>query len=102
MGPGVSAAAISAFSVPITDGSSMKIAHGFEAALGGGDPDRAVALDSGAEVLEGVEVRIEAPAADEIAARRRHLRLAEARQQWPASRNEARILAESSSSGAVL
>ena len=32
--PGVSAAAISAFSVPITDGSSMKISHGAQAADG--------------------------------------------------------------------
>ena len=50
VGPGVSAAAISAFSVPITDGSSMKIAHGAQTALGGAELDRAVAVDAGAEV----------------------------------------------------
>ncbi len=35
VGPGVRAAAISAFSVPITDGSSMKTAAGLEPADGG-------------------------------------------------------------------
>ena len=34
VGPGVSAAASSAFSVPITEGSSMKIAHGLQPAVG--------------------------------------------------------------------
>ena len=34
-----------------------------------------------AHVTEGVEVRVEAPSADEVAARRRHPRLAEARQE---------------------
>ena len=34
VGPGVSAAAISAFSVPITEGSSMKIAQAFSPPLG--------------------------------------------------------------------
>ena len=50
-------------------------------ALGGADLDRAVAVDPGAEVAEGVEVRVEAAAADEVAAGRRHPRLAEAGEQ---------------------
>ena len=81
VGPAVSAAAISAFSVAITEGSSMKIPQGFEAAVRRRDLDPALALDQGAHVAEGVEVRVEAPPADEVAARRRHPRLAEARQQ---------------------
>ena len=43
--------------------------------------DPAVAVDAGAEVLEGVEVGVEAAAADEVAAGRRHLGGAEAGQQ---------------------
>ena len=81
VGPVVSAAAISAFSVPITEGSSMKIAAGAEALGGGAELDPAIAVDPGAEVLEGVEVGVEAAAADEVAAGRRHPRLAEAGQQ---------------------
>ena len=45
------------------------------------DLDPALAVDQGAHVAEGVEMRVEAPPADEVAARRRHPRLAEARQQ---------------------
>ena len=79
--PGVSAAASSAFSVPITDGSSMKIAHGFSPPSGRETSISRVALDPGAEVLERVEVRVEPAAADEVAAGRRHARLAEAGEQ---------------------
>ena len=46
-----------------------------------GQLDPAVALDPGAEVDEGVEVGVEPAAADEVAARRRHPRLAEAGEQ---------------------
>ncbi len=83
VGPGVSAAAISAFSVPITEGSSMKIAAGAETPGGGAELDPAIAVDPGAEVVEGVEVGVEAATADEIAAGRRHPRLAEAGEQRP-------------------
>ena len=83
VGPGVSAAAISAFSVPITDGSSMKTEHGFSPPSGALISIIAIALDLGAHVEERVEVRIEAAAADEVAAGRRHAGLAEASQQRP-------------------
>ena len=81
VGPGVSAAAISAFSVPITEGSSMKIAQAQSPPAGAVSSIQRSPSTSGAEVLEGVEVGVEAAAADEVAARRRHPRLAEARQQ---------------------
>ena len=61
----------------------MKIAQALEPAGGALQLDPAVALDPGAEVVEGVEVGVEAAAADEVAARRRHAGLAEARQQRP-------------------
>jgi hypothetical protein len=54
---------------------------GAEAVGGSAELDPAVAVDAGAEILEGVEVGVEAPAADEIPARRRHPRLAEAGEQ---------------------
>ena len=60
--------------------------------------DPAGAVDAGAEVLEGVEVGVEAAAADEVAAGRRHLASPKRASSGPASRNEARICAESSSS----
>ena len=82
VGPGQSAAAINAFSVPITEGSSMKISQAQQPGRRG-ELDPAAAVDPGAEVLEGVEVGVEAATADEVAAGRRHLRLAEARQQRP-------------------
>ena len=50
-------------------------------AVGSGELDPAAAVDPGAEVLEGVEVGIEAAAADEVPTRRRHPRLAEAGEQ---------------------
>ena len=59
----------------------MKIRHGFRPPGGRGDLDPAVAVDLGAQVAEGVEVRVEAAAADHVAARRRHPRLAEAGEQ---------------------
>ena len=43
----------------------------------------AVQLDLRAELGERVDVRIEAAPADDVTARRRHRRLAEAGQQWP-------------------
>ena len=80
--PGVSAAAISAFSVPITDGSSMKKSTASQAAVRRLDADLARAvLDAGAERDERVQVRVQPAAADDVAARRRHQRRAEARQQ---------------------
>ena len=79
--PAVAAAAISAFSVPITDGSSMKKSHGLQAAVGRLDLDVLAVLDGRAERAEGVEVRVQPAAADHVAARRRHRRAAEARQQ---------------------
>ena len=47
----------------------------------GAELDPALAVDPRAEVLEGVDVGVEAAAADEVAARRRHPRLAETGQQ---------------------
>ena len=69
LSPGVSAAAISAFSVPITDGSSMKKSHGAQPAVGARQQDVAAVLDAGAERAERVEVRVEPAAADHVAAR---------------------------------
>ncbi len=54
-----------------------------QAAVGRAHADLAVVLDLGAERAEGVEVRIEAAAADHVAARRRHQRAAEAGEQRP-------------------
>ena len=67
--------------MPITDGSSMKTAQGLSPPAGRGDVDHPRARDVRAHVDEGVEVRVEAPAADEVAAGRRHVRLAEAGQE---------------------
>ena len=79
--PSISAAAISAFSVPITDGSSMKKSHACRPPSGARDVDVAAVLDGRAERAERVEVRVQAAAADHVAAGRRHQRGAEARQQ---------------------
>ena len=81
--PGVSAAAMSAFSVPITDGSSMKKSVERSPPLGAESLMWRAVLDLGAERAEGVEVRVQAPAADDVAARRGHRRGAEAGQQRP-------------------
>ena len=101
VGPGVSAAAISAFSVPITDGSSMKTEHGFSP-------------PSGAEISIQREPSMRAPMsrkASRCGSRRRRpmksppgggIRASPKRaRSGPASRNEARMRAESSSSGEV-
>ena len=99
VGPGVSAAAMSAFSVAITEGSSMKIPHGRRPA-GPGDDDLALTLDPGAHVAEGVEVRIEAAAADEVASGG-GMRASKRANSGLASKNEARIRSASNpSSGA--
>ena len=78
--PGVSAAAISAFSVAITDGSSIRKSQARQAARGG-QQDVAAVVDLRAERLERVEVRVEPAAADHVAAGRRHQRAAVAREQ---------------------
>ena len=75
-----SAAASSAFSVAITDGSSMKTSPA-RRPPGARSAMSRVVLDGRAERAEGVEVRIEAPAADDVAAGRRHARAPEAREQ---------------------
>ena len=80
----MSAAAISAFSVPITDGSSMKKSHACRPPSGAVQADVAVELDVRAERAERVEVRIEPAAADHVAAGRRQQRRAEAGEQRPA------------------
>ena len=61
----------------------------------------AVDRDLGAERAERVDVRVETPAADDVAARRRHGDRAEAREQRPARRNDARISRASSASRSV-
>ena len=80
--PGVSTAAMTAFSVAITLASSRKIGRAAKA----GRRAHLVApadLDRRAEPLERVDVRVEPPPADHVAARRRHARTAEAREQRP-------------------
>ena len=79
--PGVSAAAISAFSVAITDGSSMRKSHGAQARRRLEHDSLASCSTSGAERAERVEVRVEPAAADHVAARGRHARAAEPGQQ---------------------
>ena len=77
--PSASTAAMIAFSVPITDASSryMRLpTRPFGAKVVG-----AVDLHLDAELGEGVDVGVEPPAADHVAARRRHDGPAEARQQ---------------------
>ena len=76
--PGVSAAAISAFSVAMTEGSSMNTSPARSPAR---ELDVASHLDLGPHRPEGVQVRIQAPTADHVAARRRHLGVPEAGQQ---------------------
>ena len=80
--PRVSAAAISAFSVAITEGSSIRKSQGPQAQRRRGEHDLVAAVvDGRAERAERVEVRVEPAAADHVAAGRGHLRRAEARQQ---------------------
>jgi hypothetical protein len=55
---------------------------GAEAALGG-EEDVAAVLEARSERAEGVEVRVQAPPADDVAAWRRHVRMPETRQQGP-------------------
>ena len=74
------AAASSAFSVAITDGSSMKTSPA-RSPRGRAQVDVAAVLEGRAERGEGVEVRVQAPAADDVAAGRRHAHAAEAREQ---------------------
>ena len=74
VGPRVRAAAISAFSVAITEGSSIRKSHGLQAERSLELDVPAILLDGGAEGTEGIEVRVEPPAADHIATRRGHLR----------------------------
>ena len=80
--PAVAAAAISAFSVPITDGSSMKKSHGRRPPSGAVITMSLAVLDGRAEGAERVEVRVQPAAADHVAARRRHRR---ARRSAPAA-----------------
>jgi hypothetical protein len=78
--PGVSAAAIRAFSVAITEGSSMNTSPA-RRPPGGAQHDVSRDLDDRTHRPEGVEVRIQAPASDHVAARRRHLDVPVARQE---------------------
>ena len=79
--PSASTAAITAFSVAITDASSRNIrlprSPSVRRLVG------AVQLDLDAELHERVDVRVEPAAADHVAARRRHGRAAEAGEQRP-------------------
>ena len=78
--PGVSAAAISAFSLAITDGSSMKTSVGRRpcGALSTISPS---ALHGRAHRAEGIQVRVQPASADHVAAGRRHHRATEPRKQ---------------------
>ena len=78
--PGVSAAAISAFSVAITEGSSMNTSVGRSPPVAV-EQDVAPAVHARAHRAEGVEMRVQAPAADHVAAGRGHHGALEARQQ---------------------
>ena len=78
--PGVRAAASSAFSVAMTDGSSMKTSPA-RRPIGRDDLDVALVLHGRPERLERVEVRIQAPAADDVAAGRWHPDAPEPREQ---------------------
>ena len=80
--PGVSAAAISTFSVAITDGSSMNTSPA-RRPCGARAGSRRRRRRSRPERLERVDMRIQPPAADEVAAGRRHLGAPEAREQRP-------------------
>ena len=66
---------------------------GAEPAGGRRQLDPAVAVDPAPRSREGVEVGVEAAAADEVAARRRHPRLAEAGQQRPGKQERGADLA---------
>ena len=82
VGPRVSAAAISAFSVAITDGSSIRKSHGVRPSGGAVSMmSLATALDQRAERAERVQVRIEPSASDHVATGRRHPGGSEPRQQ---------------------
>ena len=75
---------------------------GAQAARRGAARCRGRARSCGAERPEGVEVRVEAAAADHVAARRRHLRAAEARQQRPGEQERGADALASSRSTSVL
>ena len=79
--PGVSAAAIRAFSVAMTEGSSMKKSHACSPSGAARRNQLRSTFDLGAERAEGIQVRVEPPAADHVAAGRRHVGAAEAREQ---------------------
>ena len=99
--PGVSAAAISAFSVAMTDGSSMKKSQARRPVAARRAGRRALDAHLGAEGAEGVEVRVEAAAADHVAAGRRHVGAAEAGQQRPGAAGTRRGCARRSSASTV-
>ena len=77
--PSASTAAMIAFSVPITEASSRYMRLPTRPL--GSEVVGAVDLHLDAELREGVDVGVEPPAADHVAARRRHDGAAEARQQ---------------------
>ena len=84
VGPRVKAAAISAFSVAITEGSSIRKSHGVSPRDGALRTMSVRPLSTcGAQRPERVQVRIEAPAADHVTAGRRHAGGPEAGQQRP-------------------
>ena len=99
--PGVSAAAISTFSVAITDGSSMNTSVGRR-------PRGALSTISRpqstlrAHRAERVEVRVEAPATDHVAAGRRHHGAAEAREQRAGEQERGADLLRSSRSISIV
>ena len=77
--PGASTAAMTAFSVPVTLGSSRNTSVPFRPAGAVMSMERST-IDLGAERLERQDVRVDAAAADHVAARRRHVAAA-AREQ---------------------
>ena len=80
--PSASAAAMSAFSVAVTDASSRWNSVPWRP-LGARKRYVRSAVDLGAQAGEREQVRVDAPAADDVAARRRHVGAAEAREQRP-------------------
>ena len=101
VGPGVSAAAMSAFSVAITDGSSMKILHGWSPSAGfairiSRSPSTRAPMSRNASRCGSRRRRpMKSPPGGGIRASPKRA------SSGPASRNEARIRAESASSGVV-
>ncbi len=81
VGPEVSAAAMSAFSVPITDGSSIRKSQFFRPAAGASSSMSRLCLTVAPRARNASRCGIEPAAADDVATGRRHVGAAEPREQ---------------------